>query len=191
MISDEVYGGLTFDAPHLSPATLPGMAGRTVVVSSLSKSHAMTGWRIGWAIAPAALIRHMGNLMSAVLYGSPPFIQDAAHHALTAEIAELPIMHAAYRARRDLLCRRLGQLPGLVIHPPEAGMFVMADIRGTGLAAAEFADSLLDREAVSVLPAEAFGPSAAGHVRITFAALEPVLDEAADRIARFVTSLAD
>jgi arginine:pyruvate transaminase len=185
LLSDEVYGGIAFEGEHVSPAGLPGMAERTVTIGSLSKSHAMTGWRLGWAIAPTGLAEHMGRLALCMLYGSPPFIQDAALHALCHPSAELEDMKTAYRRRRDLVCGRLGNIGGLRCHRPQGGMFVMADVRGTGLSAQRFAAELLEAEAVSVLPGEAFGPSAAGHVRINLGNADAQLAEACDRIARF------
>ncbi len=183
LISDEVYASLCYDRPHLSPCALPGMAERTVVVSSLSKSHAMTGWRVGWVIGSADLTGHLVNLMMCMLFGLPPFIQDAAVEALASGTED---MKALFQARRDLVCERLAQLPGLVCHRPESGMFVMIDVRGTGLTAMEFASRLLDREGVSLLPGEGFGPSAHGHVRLSLAAPEAGLSEACDRISRFL-----
>ncbi|MGH6933757.1 MAG: pyridoxal phosphate-dependent aminotransferase [Dongiaceae bacterium] len=185
LLSDEVYGGIVFEGSHVSPAGLPGMAERTITISSLSKSHAMTGWRLGWAIAPAELAEHIGRLALCMLYGSPLFVQDAALHALRHPAAELAAMQASYRRRRDLVCDRLGQVGGIGCHRPAAGMFVMADVRGTGLPAQRFAAELLEAEAVSVLPGEAFGPSAAGPVRINLGNGDDELAEACTRIARF------
>jgi arginine:pyruvate transaminase len=189
LLSDEVYGSLCFEAEHVSPAGLPGMAERTVTVSSLSKSHAMTGWRLGWAIAPAELAQHIGRLALCMLYGSPPFIQDAALVALEGPLPELAAMKEAYRRRRDLVIGRLGNVRGLRCHRPDAGMFVMVDVRGTGRSAQDFAEALLDAEGVSVLAGDAFGPSAAGHVRLSLGTAEAELAEACARMARFAEGL--
>src|SRR5581483_8281621 len=99
LISDEVYASLVFEAEHVSPAGLPGMAERTVTVDSLSKSHAMTGWRLGWAIGPEALIGHLRHLSLCMLYGSPGFIQDAAVVALEEDHEALDEMRRAFRRR--------------------------------------------------------------------------------------------
>ncbi|QEX21749.1 arginine--pyruvate transaminase AruH [Hypericibacter adhaerens] len=190
LLSDEVYAGLTYESQHVSPAGLPGMAERTVTINSLSKSHAMTGWRLGWSISPPALAEHLGNLALCMLYGSPPFIQDAALQALTAEPPEVKAMKEGYRRRRDLVCGRLGNVKGLRCHRPEGGMFAMVDVRGTGLGAYDFASGLLDAEGVSVLPGDAFGPSAAGHVRISLGNADEELARACDRIERYAAKLA-
>ena len=190
LISDEVYSNFVYTRPRLTPAALPALADRTIVVSSLSKSHAMTGWRLGWTIAPPALTAHIGNLLSTMLFGQPPFIQDAALHALTHELAEAEQMRAAYRARRDLVCTALRAAVGVDCHEPEGGMYVMVDVQETGLSAYDFAHALLEQEKVGLLPGEAFGPTLAGYLRISLTAPETVLAEACQRIQRFVTSLA-
>ncbi len=190
LLSDEVYASLTFEAEQVSPGGLAGMGERTVTINSLSKSHAMTGWRIGWAVAPHALAKHLGTLSLCMLYGSPPFIQDAATAALGHPPHELAEMKEAYRRRRDLVIGRLGNVAGLRCHRPEGGMFAMVDVRGTGLSAQRFSTDLLDAEGVSVLAADAFGPSAAGHVRISLGTGEDELGDACDRIQRFAEDLA-
>jgi len=188
MISDEVYAAITYDAPHVSPCALPGMTERSATVSSLSKSHAMTGWRLGWVVGPRDLIQHVETLSGAMLYGSPPFIQDAALFALDEELAELADMRAAYRTRRDVVCSALEAIDGISVKRPAGGMFVMADVRGTGLSSRRFMEGLYEREDVSVLAGDAFGPGGAGHIRISLAPSEPELLEGCRRIARFAAA---
>ncbi|MFI0474227.1 pyridoxal phosphate-dependent aminotransferase [Halomonas sp. HMF6819] len=182
LICDEVYAELIFDGEHVCPATLEGMASRCVVVSSLSKSHAMTGWRLGWVVGPEALIQHLSNLALCMLYGCPDFIQDAAHAALTAPPPGLDAMRDAYRARRDAVCQALEESSAVAAIRPPAGMFLMVDIRATGLSSQAFADRLLDEERVSVLSGEAFGPSAAGFVRLSLTVDAETLVEASRRL---------
>jgi arginine:pyruvate transaminase len=183
LISDEVYSELLFEGEHVSPASLPGMAERTATLNSLSKSHAMTGWRVGWVVGSPALSGHLENLALCMLYGSPDFIQDAAVAALEQPLPELESMREAYRQRRDLVCERLAHCPGLRALKPDGGMFVMVDIRETGFSAQAFADRLLDQHGVSVLAGEAFGPSAAGHIRLGLVLGVKALGEACRRIA--------
>lgn len=190
VVSDEVYAALCFDAPHHSIAALPGMAERTVTVSSLSKSHAMTGWRAGWLIGPAALIDHAANLALSVLYGMPGFVQQAMLVALAQADATGERVRGVLRRRRDLVLEQLSGIPGLQVMPPEAGMFVMVDVRGTGLGNATFARRLFDEQGVSVLDASAFGRSAGGHVRLSFTDDEARLGEACRRIRTFCAALA-
>lgn len=189
VVSDEVYATLTFGREHISVAGMPGMADRAVTVGSLSKSHAMTGWRMGWIVGPKALIGHVHNLSMAMLYGLPTFLQRGALVALEQDLAEVEAMRAAYQRRRDMAVARLNQVPGLKCLSPDAGMFMMLDVRGTGLSAGEFAVRLYDATGVAVLDATAFGPSAAGHVRVSFVADDTSLEEACRRISTFTRGL--
>jgi arginine:pyruvate transaminase len=190
LISDEVYAALADDGVHTSPLTLPGMRDRGVLISSLSKSHAMTGWRVGWAVTPPALATHLRTLARAMFFGLPPFIQDAAAHALSHGGAELARLREAYRRRAAVVADGLAAVPGIVARAPDAGMYVFADVRGTGRDGKQFARGLLDEHGVSVTPGEGFGPSGAGHVRMTLGTAEDRLAEACARIGRYVRTLA-
>ena len=189
VVADEVYESLVFDGEHVSMASLPGMAERTVTIGSLSKSHAMTGWRIGWIIGPTPLIDHMERLILAMLYGLPGFIQEGAIEALRRYDEITAAARDVYRRRRDVLAQHLGSAPGIKVLTPDAGMFVLMDVRGTGLSSLDFAWALYRATGVSVLDASAFGRCAAGHVRISFATHEAELAEACDRIAGFLRTL--
>ena len=186
LISDDVYSSLIFEGRHSNPCALPGMAERSVIVNSVSKSHAMTGWRLGWTVAPAPVTEAIGKLALCMSFGNPSFTQSALATWLEQDLPELAEMKQAYRRRRDLVFQRLAGVPGLNPHNPEAGMFMMVDVRGTGLGAKDFAWRLLEAKGVSVLPTDPFGPSAAGHVRISIALDEAKLGEACGRIAEFV-----
>ncbi|HEX6012369.1 MAG TPA: aminotransferase class I/II-fold pyridoxal phosphate-dependent enzyme, partial [Geminicoccaceae bacterium] len=190
LISDEVYASLLYEGEHMAPATLPGMAERTVTVSSLSKSLAMTGWRVGWLVGTPELARHVANLALCMLYGLSAFVQDAAIAALTGELVEVADVRERLRRRRDAVCRRLAGLPNLACGRPQGGMFVMVDVRRTGLGADAFARRLLAEELVLVLAGDAFGGAAAGHVRLSLTAPDERLAEACDRIGRFAFRLA-
>ncbi len=189
LMSDEVYAGMTYEQPHVSPCSLPGMADRTVTIDSLSKRSAMTGWRIGWIVGPPDLVAHLEVLAGCMLFGVSPFIQDAAVAALQAadEIGEA--VRARYRRRRDLVCDALEALPGLKVVRPEGGMFVMLGVADFGFSATAFATRLLDEAGVSVLPGDSFGASGAGYVRLALSAGEEELAEACRRIGRFTGRL--
>ncbi|HEX7934720.1 MAG TPA: aminotransferase class I/II-fold pyridoxal phosphate-dependent enzyme [Paraburkholderia sp.] len=189
VLSDEVYADLTFEREHVSIASLPGMAERTVTLGSLSKSHAMAGWRVGWAIGPAQLIEHMGRLALAMLYGLPGFIQQAALTALQDKAQIVADMRDIYRRRRDVVFEHLGRIPRLRCLLPEAGMFMMVDVSGTGLDTVDFTWQLFRAQGVSVLDASAFGETANGFVRLGFVVDEARLAEACERIAAFVAAL--
>ncbi|MFM0480226.1 aminotransferase class I/II-fold pyridoxal phosphate-dependent enzyme [Paraburkholderia strydomiana] len=189
VLSDEVYADLTFEREHVSIMSLPGMAERTVTLCSLSKSHAMAGWRVGWAIGPTQLIEHMGRLALAMLYGLPGFIQQAALTALQEKSRIVAQMRDIYRRRRDVVFERLSRVPRLRCLLPEAGMFMMVDVSGTGLDTVDFTWRLFRGQGVSVLDASAFGETANGFVRLGFVVDEARLAEACERIAAFVAAL--
>ncbi|MBW9102249.1 pyridoxal phosphate-dependent aminotransferase [Paraburkholderia phenoliruptrix] len=189
VLSDEVYADLTFEREHVSIMALPGMAGRTVTLGSLSKSHAMAGWRVGWAIGPTQLIEHMGRLALAMLYGLPGFIQQAALTALHDKARIVAEMREIYRRRRDVVFEHLSRIPRLRCLLPEAGMFMMVDVSGTGLDTVDFTWRLFRAQGVSVLDASAFGETANGFVRLGFVVDEARLAEACKRIAAFVATL--
>jgi len=188
VIADEVYGALVFEGEHLSIASLPGMAERTVTVSSLSKSHAMTGWRIGWAVGPEALIDHMDALQLNVNYGVPGFIQEAAREALLTCDAESEAMRDAYRRRRDLAVEILSEAPEMELLVPEAGMYVLGNVSSISTSSRVFANDLFEATSVSVLDAGAFGEAAQGWVRIGFMTSDEQLAEGCRRIVSFINT---
>lgn len=190
LLCDEVYEDLAFARPHVSPRALPGMAERAIVVSSISKSHGVPGFRCGWIVGPEALSRHLFNLLLCMTYGGPAFLQDGALAAFTGELPEAAALRADYRRRAALMAGALADTAPCRVIPPEGGMFVLLDVRGTGLGAPDFARQLLEAENVAVLPTDGFGPSAAGHLRISLTEDDARLAEAAQRIVRFVKALA-
>jgi arginine:pyruvate transaminase len=189
LISDEVYDSLVWEGRHLSPRALPGMAGRTVVVGSMSKSHAMTGSRLGWLIGPPEVTAAVTALATNTTYGVPGFIQEAALWALgqgpefEARIAE------PFRRRRALALEVLAGARGVRPVPPRGAMFVMLDIRATGLSGEAFAARLLEAERIAVMPGESFGAAAAGHVRVALTLPDDRLADALSRIACFAAAL--
>lgn len=189
VLSDEVYADLTFEREHVSIASFEGMAERTVTIGSLSKSHAMAGWRVGWVIGPEALIDHLGRLALAMTYGLPGFVQQAGLTAFEHKTRIVAEMREVYRRRRDVVFERLSRVAGLRCLLPEAGMFMMVDVSGTGLDTVDFTWQLFRAQGVSLLDASAFGETANGFVRLGFVVDEARLIAACERIAMFVSSL--
>jgi arginine:pyruvate transaminase len=189
LISDELYDCQVHDGAHLSSRDLDGMADRCLVVGSLSKSHAMTGSRIGWVVGPAEAIARLGDLATTTTYGIPGFIQDAGLHALTEADAIEAEIAARYRRRGQAALAAIGNTPGVRAVPPRGGMYLMLDIRETGLSGNDFAARLLDAEQIAVMPGESFGHAAAGHLRIALTVPEAELRDALGRIAAFARSL--
>ena len=193
LVCDEMYSMITFARRHTSLRTAAEHLDNVVVIDGLSKSHAMSGWRLGWAVAQGPLVARLTQFAGATMFGCPQFIQEAAAFALEFDAYFVEEMRSAYEKRRDLIVERIGKIPGLSCNSPDAGMFVMVDVSQVahskeGNCGQAFAEALLDAERVSVLPGAPFGPSAVNHVRLTLAADEGELSRALDRIERFVTS---
>ena len=188
VIADEVYGDLVFDGVHSSIMGMPGMLERTVTVSSVSKSYAMTGWRCGWAIGPPELGQHLRKMALINLYGLPGFVMEAADAALRHGDREIDIARETYRNRRNLVIEKLGAARSLPVLVPEAGMFLMADVRAHNPDANSFAWDLYRATGVSVLDAGAFGATSQGWIRISYGIDEQRLLEACQRIVAFTNN---
>ncbi len=183
LVADEVYAGLAPGGRVPSLASV--LPEQVVTISSLSKSHAMPGWRAGWMVGPKELIAYAESLAIAMLYGLPGFVQEAALTALgIADEAEAR-MREFCAARRDLVLAELEGIPGIRCRPPNAGMFMLLDVRDSGLSGYDFMSELYRQERVSVLDGGAFGKGTAGFVRLFFATDEPSLREGCARIRRF------
>jgi arginine:pyruvate transaminase len=167
-------------------ATLPE---QVVTISSLSKSHSMPGWRAGWLVGPPPLVSHAHNLAMCMLYGLPGFIQEAAVTALGVSESAESRMREYCGVRLQRLLGGLEGVRGLKCSIPDAGMFMLVDVRDTGLSGYDFMNELFRCERVSVLDGGAFGKGTSGFVRVCFAADESTLDEAIVRIRRFTATL--
>lgn len=192
LISDEVYWTHTGPThPHVTPRSLDGMAERTLVVNSLSKSHGMTGWRVGWLVAPEAFVRLGTNFNLISTYGLNDFVSRAAIEAIdngwgVERIAGL------YERRRETFLAAVRGINAITVRGSEGGMYLMLDIRQVADNGREFAWGLLDEEKMAVMPGESFGHAAAGHIRISLCQNDDLLEEAATRLKRFVSNrLAD
>ncbi|RVT84419.1 pyridoxal phosphate-dependent aminotransferase [Rhodobacteraceae bacterium CCMM004] len=185
LISDEVYDTQVWDGRHLSPRALPDMAARTLVVGSMSKSHAMTGSRIGWIVGPELVVAQLIDLATNTTYGVPGYIQDAAAWAL-ADTGDLEARIAAPFRRRRAIAQRLVDGQSVVrLVPPQGAMYAMLDVRATGMSGEGFAEALLDRHAIAVMPGESFGRAAAGHVRVALTVDDTRLEDALARLLSF------
>lgn len=185
LISDEVYDSQIWEGSHLSPRALPGMTDRTLVVGSMSKSHAMTGSRCGWLIGPEQAIENLITFATHTTYGVPGFIQDASTFALSQGDAFEAKIAAPFKRRRAIATRVLGDQNTVGLIPAQGAMYLMLDIRATGLSGDDFADALLEAEHIAVMPGESFGASAAGHVRVAMTIEDTAFEAALTTLCRF------
>ncbi|WP_102107786.1 pyridoxal phosphate-dependent aminotransferase [Oceaniglobus roseus] len=190
LISDEVYDTQVWEGAHLSPRALPGMAERTLVIGSMSKSHAMTGSRCGWIVADAPVIEHLINLATNTTYGVPGYIQEASVFAFSEGAALEEKVAAPFRRRRDIARSVLAGQNTVRAVPSKGAMYVMLDIRATGLSGEEFANRLLDTHRIAVMPGESFGTCAAGHVRVAMTVDDDRFAAALKTLVAFAGTLA-
>jgi aspartate aminotransferase len=190
VLSDEIYSRILYDgAEHVSIASLPGMAERTIILDGFSKTYAMTGWRLGYAVVPEWLRQAYGTLIINTISGATAFAQAGAIEALTGPQAEVEAMVTEFRARRDLIVDGLNEIPGIRCLRPQGAFYVFPEISATGLSGAELADRLLHEAGVCVLAGTAFGGIGRSHVRISYANSRENLTEALRRIRTVVDPL--
>ena len=189
VVSDEIYGELTYGGErHVSISTLPGMKERTIVVSGLSKSHAMTGWRLGYAAAPAEVAKLMTKIHQFALMCAPTSSQYAALEAVENGDEDIQEMREQYDQRRRFICDGLNRI-GLPCFEPCGAFYFFPDIRPTGLSSDEFCRRLLYEQHVAVIPGNAFGEAGEGFVRCSYAYSVQKIASALERIEAFVQSL--
>jgi aspartate aminotransferase len=186
LISDEIYEAITYaPARHLSPAGLsPAMRERTVIVNSLSKTYAMTGWRVGYCAAPAAITQAMFLVLQQGSRGPSTFVQDAAAAALNGPQDCVAAMQQEYAARRQRVSGALTGISGVAVIPPEGGFFTMVDISGLGTSSNDIRRRLLQEFGVAVVHGAAYGPGGEGTLRVSFGSGGAALDEGLERLAR-------
>lgn len=184
VVSDEIYEALVYDGRrHVSPASLSSEARqRTILVNSLSKTYAMTGWRVGYCAAPAEIIRVMLLVLQQSSRGPATFVQDAAACALRSDQSCVRKMTAEYLERRDRVVSKLAGIPGVEVSAPEGGLFVMVDVRQLGRSSDEVRRYLLREAGVVVIHGAAYGPGGEGTLRVSFAAGGPVLEQGLERL---------
>jgi aminotransferase len=189
VISDEIYSELRYDdETHLSIASFPGMRERTILLHGFSKAFAMTGFRLGYACAPAPLTEAMMKIHQYSMLCAPITSQAAALEALENGAASVERMRNSYHERRDFVVRRFNEI-GMDCHSPGGAFYVFPDVRKFGLSSRDFAMRLLEAENVAAVPGDAFGASGEGFLRCCYATAFDQLKEAVERIERFVSTL--
>jgi aspartate aminotransferase len=189
VLADEIYGRIVHDGEHVSIASFPGLAERTIVLDGFSKTYAMTGWRMGYAILPEPLVEPFGKLVINSVSCVSSFSQVAAIEALTGPQGDVEAMVREFRARRDIVVDGLNGIPGIECAVPAGAFYVFPRVSGTGISGDTFADRLLDEAGVCVLGGQAFGHAGGDHVRISYATSRANLAAAIERIGAFAAGL--
>ena len=190
VLDDEIYARILYDgAEHVSIASLPGMAERTIVLDGFSKTYAMTGWRLGYAIVPPSLIKTYSQLVINTISCAPTFAQIGAVEALTGPQDDVDAMVVEFKARRDLIVAGLNAIPGIRCALPVGAFYAFPEVSGTGLDGATMAERLLVEAGVCVLAGTAFGGVGTDHIRVSYANSRENLTEALSRIEGFVSGL--
>ena len=188
ILSDEIYAELTYGQKHVSPANLPELYDRTIVVNGFSKSHAMTGWRMGYLCGPAPLIQQMLKLHQFGIMSAPTTSQYAAIEAMRNGDGDIEHMREEYDSRRRYLVENLNRI-GLTCFEPKGAFYVFPCIRSSGLTSEEFCERFLMEERVAVIPGNAFGPGGEGFVRACYAVSMKDIAEAVNRMDNFLQNL--
>jgi aspartate/methionine/tyrosine aminotransferase len=186
VLADEIYGRILYEGEHVSIASLPGMAERTIVLDGFSKTYAMTGWRLGYAIVPEWLAFAFGRLLINSVSNVSNFSQYGAVEALRGPQDEVDAMVREFRARRDLVVDGLNAIPGISCLRPSGAFYVFPEVSGTGLSGADLAHRLLYEAGVSTLAGTAFGGVGTNHIRLSYATSQANIRKALERIGQFV-----
>ena len=189
VISDEIYSELTYRDPHVSIAGLPGMRERTILINRFSKAYAMTGWRLGYALAPGEIMKQMIKLHQFAIMSAPTNSQYAAVRALRYGDEDVLLMRQSYNERRRYLMHRLAQM-NIPCFEPYGAFYIFPNISRFGMTSEEFANRLLSEEKVAVIPGTAFGECGEGFIRISYAYSIEELKTAFDKIESFISRLA-
>lgn len=188
VLSDEIYSELSYQGDHVSIASIPGMAERTIVINGFSKSFAMTGWRLGYAAAPREIIKQMTKVHQYIIMSAPTTSQYAAIEALKNGLEDVARMRESYNERRRFLVRELNDR-GLPCFEPYGAFYVFPNIRRFGMSSEEFATRLLHEQRVAVVPGDAFGKCGEGFLRISYAYAIEDLKRALEKIQKFIDTL--
>jgi aspartate/methionine/tyrosine aminotransferase len=186
VLTDEIYSRLVYEGEHHSLLEIEGMAEHTIVLDGLSKTYAMTGWRLGWGIVPVALVEPFERLIINTITCTAAYAQLAGVAALTGPQEPLNVMLAEFAQRRTLVAAGLEALPGVRAAPSPGAFYLFPDIRGTGLDGATFARRMLEEAGVAMTAGTDYGEVATHNVRISYAASQASLDVALDRMAAFL-----
>jgi aspartate aminotransferase len=188
LVTDEIYEKILYEGEHVSPASFDGMFDRTVTVNGFSKTYSMTGWRLGWLVAPTPLYKQISKVQEHTITCATSFAQKAGVAALRGPTAPLEAMVKEFRARRDLVLKELSQIDGLSTYRPTGAFYVFPRV-AANMASAGLCERILKEASVAVTPGTAFGAAGEGHIRISYAASRDTILEGIHRIREVLEHL--
>jgi aspartate aminotransferase len=188
VVSDEIYEKILYEGEHVSPASLDGMFDRTVTVNGFSKTYSMTGWRLGWLVAPPPLFKEIAKVQEHTITCATAFAQKAGVAALIGPTAPLEAMVKEFQARRDLVMKELARIDGVSTYRPSGAFYVFPKVK-TKMDSATLAERILKETSVAVTPGSAFGTAGEGHLRISYAASRETIAEGVRRIGKVLEGL--
>lgn len=184
VISDEIFSQVTFGKPHLSISSIESLRDRVICIDTFSKTWAMTGWRIGWTVAPRPVIEKLSIFLQDSITNVAAFIQKAAHSALTGPQDWVEHKLGLLEHKRDLMVAGLNTVDGVSCDTPDGAFYAFADISATGLTSQQFTDRLVERAGVAVVAGTAFGSQGEGYVRVTYACADDDIEEGMERMRK-------
>lgn len=187
LLSDEIYSRVIYDRVHCSPGTLDRCLERTIILNGFAKSFSMPGWRLGYAIGPPEVIKKMGLLFQTIYSCAPPFIQYAGIRALKGDQKAVNGRIQHYKLLRDLMVKKLNEIPGVSCIIPDGACYVFPNIKRTGLTSAQFADFVLEKAGVALLPGTCFGEYGEGYVRLCYTRRPEIIEEACEKMKKIFT----
>ena len=184
LLSDEIYSRVIYDKIHYSPSFADKCLERTIILNGFAKNYSMPGWRLGYAIGPVDVIRKMGILFQTIYSCAPPFVQYAGIGALKGDQDVIEERIRQYKKLRDLIVRKLNEIPGIACSVPDGACYVFPNIKGTGMSSAEFADFVLEKAGVALLPGTCFGEYGESYVRLCYTRRPEVIEESCEAMKK-------
>lgn len=187
LLTDEAYSRMTYGKKHQSPASFDKCKKNIIILNSFSKTYAMTGWRLGWAVAPSHIAKKMGLMIETLISAVPPFIQKAGIAALAGSQEFVKKSVAEYNRRRDIMVGLLNEMPGIRCLKPDGAFYVFPNITGTGMTSEKFAEFALEKAGVVLLPGTNFGKHGKGYVRLVYASSRQNIIEGMGKLKKALT----
>ncbi|MBI5140268.1 MAG: aminotransferase class I/II-fold pyridoxal phosphate-dependent enzyme [Candidatus Vogelbacteria bacterium] len=182
LLSDEIYSRVIYDKTHYSPSFIDKCLERTIILNGFAKGYSMPGWRLGYAIGPKEIIKKMGILFQTIYSCTPPFIQYGGLGALKGDQETINLRIRQFKILRDLIVKKLNEIPGVSCLSPAGAYYVFPNIRGTGMSSNDFADFVLEKAGVALLPGSCFGQHGEGYVRLCFTRSPEIIEAACERM---------